>query len=160
MDESLENAVVCKRPESVLVVVFTRSGEVLMMERTHPKGFWQSVTGSLAWGESPLHAARRELSEETGLLPASLRDLRVSVSFPICLPWRERYAPNHHTNLEHWFAQEIFSRHSIRLNREEHRQYRWLPWWEASRRATSHTNRNCIRFLFSGTFSMLRRFPQ
>jgi len=57
----------CKRPESVLVVVYTRAGEVLMLRRTSPRGFWQSVTGSLEWGELPAHAAARELYEETGL---------------------------------------------------------------------------------------------
>ncbi|MCW8948496.1 MAG: NUDIX domain-containing protein, partial [Sedimenticola sp.] len=40
-----------KRPESVLVVIYTDQGEVLMLNRTRPKGFWQSVTGSLKWGE-------------------------------------------------------------------------------------------------------------
>ena len=40
-----------KRPESILVVIYTRHGDVLLMERTRPAGFWQSVTGSL---DSPL----------------------------------------------------------------------------------------------------------
>ncbi|MGW8310783.1 MAG: NUDIX domain-containing protein, partial [Thiogranum sp.] len=40
-----------KRPESVLVVIYTASGEVLMLERQQPAGYWQSVTGSLEWGE-------------------------------------------------------------------------------------------------------------
>ena len=54
-----------KRPESVLVLVDTLDGEVLMLNRVRPLGFWQSVTGSLKRGESPRGAAERELFEET-----------------------------------------------------------------------------------------------
>ncbi|HUH00249.1 MAG TPA: NUDIX domain-containing protein, partial [Gammaproteobacteria bacterium] len=56
-----------KRPISVLVVVHTRSGEVLLLERIQPPGWWQSVTGSLEAGETPWDAAVRELHEETGM---------------------------------------------------------------------------------------------
>ena len=42
-----------KRPESVLVVVHAAAGRVLMLERTSPPRFWQSVTGAgaalLSW---------------------------------------------------------------------------------------------------------------
>lgn len=138
-----------KRPESVLVVVYTNDGEVLMMERSSPKGFWQSVTGSLKWNESVLHAARRELQEETGLLPGRLRDLKASTRFRIRPPWRERYDKKYQWNREHWFALNIPQRCMIHLNDGEHRQYRWLPWQQAVRQASSYTNRNCIRQLFS-----------
>jgi dihydroneopterin triphosphate diphosphatase len=138
-----------KRPESVLVVVYCRAGAVLLMERTQPHGFWQSVTGSLQWAETPPAAAYRELREETGLAPYRLRDLRRTVRFPIRGPWRSRYAEDAHWNREHWFSLELPSPRMICVDPDEHRQYRWLPWQEAWRRATSYTNRDCIRAIFS-----------
>ena len=55
-----------RRPESVLIVIYTAGGEFLLLERRKPPGFWQSVTGSLEWGETIDAAASRELKEETG----------------------------------------------------------------------------------------------
>ena len=66
-----------KRPESVLVVVYTRTGKVLLLRRADHPEFWQSVTGSMEWGdEQPAETAVRELREETGITaaPAALTD--------------------------------------------------------------------------------------
>jgi len=135
-----------KRPESVLIMIATHAGEVLMMERTRPHGFWQSVTGSLRWGESAQEAAARELTEETGLRGGQrLIDLHTGVRFPIVPPWRARYAPTVRFNYEHWFVLELPARRTIRLNPGEHRQCRWMKAGDAARRATSWTNRKIIR---------------
>ena len=72
-----------KRPFSVLVVVHTRSGEVLLLRRRDPPDFWQSVTGSLREGESPAEAAARELAEETGIAHAGLVDCGITHRFPM-----------------------------------------------------------------------------
>lgn len=137
-----------KRPESVLVVVYTRQGEVLMLRRTRPRDFWQSVTGSLAWGESPASAARRELYEETGIMAGDrLVDLNRGAEFPILPAWRARYAPSARSNREHWFVLQLDHRRIPRLNAKEHTQYRWLPLDRAARLATSWTNRDAIRYL-------------
>ena len=72
-------------------MIATFAGEFLLLRRTRPVGFWQSVTGSLEPGENPRQAARRELWEETGLsLPeAALLDLNHKERFPILPAWRD-----------------------------------------------------------------------
>ena len=85
-----------KRPESILVVIYTQAGEVLLMERTQPPGYWQSVTGSLRWDEQePRVAALREVREETGLVVDELLvDCGYQNRFEILPAWRHRFAPD------------------------------------------------------------------
>lgn len=130
-----------RRPESVLVVVYTRALECLLLERVSPPGFWQSVTGTLRWGEQPAECAAREVREETGLDPSGLRDARVQRTFPILPAWRARYAPSVATNLEHLWYLELEAVQPVRLNPGEHVRYEWLSLPAAIERATSWTNR-------------------
>jgi len=137
-----------KRPESVLVVVYSRDGQVLMLRRTVPADFWQSVTGSLEWDETPVQAARRELREETGLEAGDeLVDAGQQRRFPILPAWRHRYAPDVDANLEHWFFFAVDRPVPVRMAPDEHSEYRWLPWREAAALASSHTNRDAIAAL-------------
>lgn len=134
-----------KCPESVLVVIYTVSGEVLLLERRQPPGFWQSVTGSLAWDETPAEAAIREVEEETGLLvPDQLVDCGYSNRFEILPAWRSRYAPDVGRNTEHVFRLELAAIVPIRLSRLEHLRADWLPARQALARVSSHTNRTAI----------------
>ncbi len=135
-----------KRPESVLVVVYTTAGEVLLMERTQPAGFWQSVTGSLDWNETPAVAAARELQEETGLV-AEPRDCQQQNRFPILPAWRARYQPDVMENIEHVFALALPARGDISLNHQEHSQYVWLAAPAAMARCSSRTNAQAIEQL-------------
>jgi dihydroneopterin triphosphate diphosphatase len=129
----------------VLVVVYARTGEVLLLERRQPPGWWQSVTGSLEPGETPWDAAVRELQEETGLAPDGLVDLGIRQSFTIAPAWRHRFAPGVTENLEHAFALGLDAPVDIRMNPSEHLRCAWLPWSEALERATSHTNRAALQ---------------
>jgi dATP pyrophosphohydrolase len=132
-----------KCPESVLVVVYTPAGEVLLLERREPAGYWQSVTGSLEHDESPREAAVRELHEETGLeLPVT--DCRQDNTFPIHPAWQARYAPETTHNREYVFRARCETPQPVHLNAAEHRAYRWVARASAAQLASSATNRAAI----------------
>ena len=133
-----------KRPESVLVVVYTAGGEVLLLQRREPADFWQSVTGSLHWDETPAQAAARELAEETGLNDVAIEDCNRINRYPILPAWRSRYASDVFENTEHVFRVQLSGRTAIRLNPAEHVALEWLPFARAARRSSSQTNRAAI----------------
>ena len=142
------NAPGYKRPESVLVVVYTRTGKVLLLQRADDLEFWQSITGSMRWEETaPLQTARRELGEETGIYDAHLIDLEVTHRYAIRPQWRHRYAPEVTDNLEHAFALELPAEADITLNPAEHAAYEWLGFERAAAKAWSWTNREVIELV-------------
>jgi dATP pyrophosphohydrolase len=142
-----------KRPESVLVVVYTAALDCLLLERVEPRGFWQSVTGSLRWGETPAECAARELMEETGLAPHGLRDGETQHTFPILPAWRARYSPDVESNTEHVWYLEVPEVRAVQLEPHQHTAYLWLPIDGAIERVASWTNREALRFL-RGTHSV------
>lgn len=135
-----------KRPESVLVVIYTCAGDVLLLQRRDVADFWQSVTGSLHTDETPAAAAWRELDEETGLTKhdGRLLDCQQQHRFPIRPPWSSRYAPGTTHNMEHVFRFEMPDKRVIQLNPQEHSEYCWMDKAEALQRVTSYTNRDAI----------------
>ena len=134
-----------RRPESVLIVIYTAGGEFLLLERRKPPGFWQSVTGSLEWGETADAAARRELIEETGINQGFLRNLQWTQVYEILPSFGKKYAPGITRNLEHAFALKLMQRVPVKLS--EHIQFCWLRAAEALEAASSSTDRAVIRQL-------------
>jgi dATP pyrophosphohydrolase len=138
---------VYKIPRSVLVVIHTPDLQVLMMERAGWKGFWQSVTGSLAReAERSRDAAIREVREETGLDATryDLRDWGIENRFEIFKKHRSRYAPGVTHNVEHVFSMAVPEPLPVTLDPAEHLSYKWLPYRGAAALTISWTNRDAI----------------
>ena len=131
-----------RRPESVLIVVYTDAKEFLLLERRKPAGFWQSVTGSLEWGETPDKAARRELEEETGITQGVLVNLQWTQTYEILASFGKVYAPGVSRNIEHAYSLRLPSRVEVALT--EHVQYRWVDDTDALRLVSSDSNRAVI----------------
>jgi dihydroneopterin triphosphate diphosphatase len=133
-----------RRPESVLIVVYTEEGEFLLLERRRPPNYWQSVTGSLEWGELPDVAARREVMEETGITQGVLVNLQWTQVYEILPAFGKVFAPGVTLNLEHAFSLRLPHRVAVTLSASEHVQYRWASASEALEAASSSTNRAVI----------------
>jgi dATP pyrophosphohydrolase len=138
-----------KTPISALVLIHTTELQVLIMERADRAGFWQSVTGSLESGETPLQTAIREVHEETGLVTSryDLQDWQMSNVYEIYPHWRSRYAPEVTHNTEHLFGLTLDAPVPIMLAPDEHVQYAWVDWREAAQRVFSWTNIEALRQL-------------
>lgn len=136
-----------RRPESVLIVIHTDGGEFLLLERRRPAGFWQSVTGSLEWGEPADQAARREVIEETGITQGVLVNLQWTQVYEILPAFGKTYAPGITLNLEHAFSLRLAQRAAVALSDSEHVQYRWAGAAEAIDTVSSSTNRAVIEAL-------------
>jgi len=138
-----------KIPVSVLVVIHTAGGQVLLMERADAPGFWQSVTGSQDNGETPEQTAIREVREETGLdaTQFELTPWDIETRYEIYERWRHRYAPGVTHNTEHVFGLKLPAPQPVILAPREHLHYLWLPWEEAAERCFSPSNTAAIRLL-------------
>jgi dihydroneopterin triphosphate diphosphatase len=139
-----------RRPESVLIVIHTDGGEFLLLERRRPPGFWQSVTGSLEWGELADSAARREVIEETGITQGVLVNLQWTQVYEILPAFGKLYAPGVVRNLEHAFSLRLARRLPVTLSDAEHGQYRWASGSDAVDIVSSSTNRAVIESLSFG----------
>lgn len=134
---------VYRRAESVLVVVYTSTQQVLLLERSQPSGYWQSVTGSLELGETAADCARRELFEETGI-DAIPVDTGIINRFKIMPEWRNRYAPEVEDNTEYVFRVQLEQMFTPVLNPQEHTRYEWLDTQTSMHWCFSHTNAEAI----------------
>ena len=140
-----------KIPQSVLVVIYTQSGQVLLIRRADA-GTWQSVTGSKDHPEEPwASTAAREVQEETGidaLHPAcELQDWQLENTYDIYPAWRWRYAPGISRNTERVFGLRVPEMTPITLSPAEHTEWQWLPWQAAADHCFSPSNAEAILML-------------
>jgi dATP pyrophosphohydrolase len=138
-----------KIPVSVLVVIYTADGQVLLMERADAPGYWQSVTGSQDEDETLQQTAIREVREETGLDAGDFELTRWDIEnrYEIYERWRHRYAPGVTHNTEHVFGLKLPASQPVTLAPREHLRYAWLPWAQAAERCFSPSNAAAIRLL-------------
>ena len=135
-----------KQPISALVVIYTSSLDVLLLERADYPGYWQSVAGSRDGEESIRETAIREAFEETGLDASryALSDWEVQNVYDIYPKWKHRYPPGTTHNTEHVFGLELPAVLPVSLSPREHLSYIWLPWQEAAEKVFSPSNRTAI----------------
>ncbi len=131
-----------RRPESVLVVVYTRERQALLLRRRQPAGYWQSVTGGLRWGETAVDAAIREVREEIGIHASyGLTDTGHTNRYPPLPEFQHKFGPNVRENTEYVWTLELTQACAIVLNLKEHDQFQWISLSDAA------SIRNASRFV-------------
>jgi dihydroneopterin triphosphate diphosphatase len=145
------SALTYKIPESVLVVIYTSSGQVLLIRRADA-GTWQSVTGSKDFpDEDWSDTARREVFEETGIdaqhPDCHLQDWHLQNVYDIYPAWRWRYPPDVSRNTERVFGLRVPEPSPITLSPSEHTAWQWLHWSAAADQCFSPSNAEAILML-------------
>lgn len=135
-----------KQPVSVIVVIYTRDMQVLLLERADHPGYWQSVTGSREGDEALRDTAIREVFEETGLdaTQFELADWQMQNRYEIYPHWQHRYPAGVTQNVEHVYGLQLPSRVAITISPREHLDFQWLPLQEAADKVFSPSNRAMI----------------
>lgn len=127
------------------MVVYTDDAQILLLKRTKPFEFWQSVTGSLLEGETHADAAVRELSEETGIVSNdSLSFSGTSRQFTIDERWRHRFAPGTVTNTEFEWRLRLAQTVEVVPDPSEHSSHQWLHIDQAIDTVWSWTNKQAL----------------
>ena len=133
-----------KIPISVLIIVYTKNKDILLLNKKGKDNMWQSITGSLQINEKPLDAAKRELFEETGIVSNNIIDCKKEYIFEIYEMWRHKYEDGITHNTEHVFKLELDDIVDIKLDSDEHDSFEWATRVKAAEKVFSHTNRQAI----------------
>lgn len=139
-----------KQPVSVLVVIYTESLDVLLLERADHPGYWQSVTGSRDGDESLCNTALREVQEETGIdaTQYELTDWQYQNHYEIYPHWQHRYPEGVTQNVEHVFGLKLPACAAVTIAPREHLDYMWLSLQDAADKVFSPSNRAMILELY------------
>jgi 8-oxo-dGTP pyrophosphatase MutT (NUDIX family) len=114
--------------------------EYLMLHRVLPRlSFWQPVTGGVESGETVEQTAERELHEETGFTPDTLKPIDYTYVFPPDEFFKEIFETPPDEIRVHVFVARVASESEPTLDPVEHDQHCWLDfdaaldrlyWWD------------------------------
>ncbi len=120
--------------------------EYLLLHRIPSRGgFWQRVTGGVEEKENITEAAKRELIEETKLIPYQLKKINYSYSFPIEDKYRHLYPSDVKRIIEYVFIAYVESQKEPIIDPKEHDQYKWCSFNKALKLLTWRENKEALK---------------
>ena len=126
-----------KKESSAGAVVFNKKNEVLLIFKYWTKN-WEFPQGAIEKGESPIAAAHREVSEETGLVR-----MKFEVGFQTRIYYqfvREGYFIKKNVLL--FLAR---AEGKVKLSSDEHLEYTWVPIKRAYRYFRHENHKRVLR---------------
>jgi dATP pyrophosphohydrolase len=141
-------------PLQVLVIPFRLVGderrvEFAVFRRPDPGevagGSWHFIVGGAHDGETPEHAARRELFEVAGVRPdVPVAPLDSAASIPAThFPEHERWGPDCYVVPERAYAARLDGNHALTVG-TDHPEFRWVDYPEAKGLLKWDSNRTAL----------------
>ena len=110
-------------------MIVNSDGHVLAIERADIEGAWQLPQGGLEDSEEPLHAAYREIAEETGIQKSDLRFVKACSELLVYeLPPDARREKTGRGQVLYWFLFDFVGNpQQAAAGNREARGWRWMP---------------------------------
>ena len=134
-----------KYRRAVFVVTYTKvKGKIyylLLKRKLHWKG-WEFPKGGQKFLETKKQAVKREIKEETGLIPIKIKKFNISGKYKYNKKYPDRKG----------FIGQTYSLYSaevkkerVRLDKLEHSDYKWLDFEKAIKKLYWPNQRKCLR---------------
>lgn len=114
---------------------------LLLKRKLHWRG-WEFPKGKIEFLECKKRTVKRELKEETGLIPIKIKkfDIKGKYSYNKILPDRPGYIGQTY----HLFIAEV-KKEKVFLDTKEHSDYKWLPFKEAYKKLNWPNQKHCLK---------------
>ena len=130
--------------KGVFIVVYSKTKKgikyLVLKRKLHWKG-WEFPKGGLE-GKGYIKNIKREIKEETGKLPFNIKKFNVSGKYKYKKGLKDRKDVDSQTYV--LYSVEI-KPDSIKIDKKEHSDYRWLDFKKALRKLTWPNQRKCLR---------------
>ncbi len=136
-----------KYRKAVFVVVYAkteRGVEYLILKRRHHWKGWEFPKGGINFNEANKHSARRETTEETGLIPRRIRKFNYSGRYK----YRKKFADRTGIIGQTFslYAAEV-KKGKVKIDKKEHSGYEWMDFREAVKKVRFPNQKNSLRIV-------------
>lgn len=134
--------------KAVFVVVYSIIDEkvfyLILKRKLHWKG-WEFPKGGIKRFETKKQAVKREVFEETGLKPLSIKKFKVEGKYNYDKEYPDRKGFKGQTYSLYSAEVEKPKKRGVKLDKKEHSGYKWLSYKEAMKKLSWENQRKCLR---------------